>query len=186
MDVRPMRDRAKTASRYDLVAQMLHWTMAAILVYLIFFSHFEELPNHIVEQKIQLHAGLGALIIVLGALRFYWRLNRPRPAPIPNEPVWRARASAIVQEAFYALFIIAPAIGFILSGLVSYPVRVFGVFDVSGWLQNNEAAADTVNSLHGFSADVMTGLLVLHVGAALYHQFVKRDGLIWRMLPARR
>ncbi len=49
MDAKPMRDRAETASRYDLVAQILHWVMAAILVYLIFFSHFEELPDHTVE-----------------------------------------------------------------------------------------------------------------------------------------
>lgn len=157
--------------------------MAAILAYLIFFSEFEDVPDALMEQNIQLHSGLGVLIVVLGAFRFYWRRSRPRPDPIANEPRWRIKASEFIHIAFYSLFLIAPAVGVVLAGLVAYPVRLFGVVEVSGWLRDNEAAATIANSLHGFTADVMTGLLVLHVGAALYHQFIKRDGLIWRMLP---
>jgi cytochrome b561 len=40
-----------------------------------------------------------------------------------------------------------------------------------------------VNSVHGFTADLILYLFIIHVAAALYHQFVKRDGLIWRMVP---
>ena len=156
--------------------------MAAILIYLIFFSHFEELPSNAKEQKIQLHSGLGVLIVALGAIRLYWRRNRPQPADVIMA-AWQRKLTALVHYTFYVLFLIAPAIGFILSGFVSYPVRVFGQFEISGWLRDNEVAASITNSVHGFSTDLITGLLILHVGAALYHHFVLRDGLIRRMLP---
>ncbi len=59
--------------RYDIVAQLLHWSMALILVYLIFFSHFEDLADEVMISSIKLHSGLGLLIIFLAALRWYWR-----------------------------------------------------------------------------------------------------------------
>ncbi len=34
---------------------------------------------------------------------------------------------------------------------------------------------------HGIGARLLFALLVLHVGAALYHHVVLRDGLLWRM-----
>ncbi len=175
-----------TLARYDAVAQALHWLMAAILIYLIFFSHFEELPDLAKEKKVRLHSGLGFLIVALGAFRFYWRRNRPRPAEVATGPAWQKNLASIIHYAFYGFFAIAPATGFVLSGFVSYPVNVFGIIEVSGWLQDSETAARLTNSVHGFSADLMTVLLVLHVGAALYHQFVLRDGLINRMLPSAR
>lgn len=172
-----------TPKRYNIVTQALHWMMAGLLVYLIFFSQFEEVPDASMEQKIQLHAGLGVIVLLLGLFRFYWRKNRPRPAPIETGPLWQQKASEIVHHLFYAIFLLGPLIGFILAGLVAYPVRIFGVLEVSTWLQDNEAAASIVNSMHGLTADILTALLVVHVAAAIYHHFIKRNGLIWRMLP---
>ncbi len=169
--------------KYDLVAQFLHWSMTLILLYLIFFSHFEELPDAVMESEIELHSGLGLLIVVLGLVRWYWRKTRPRPAPVETDPPWQTRAAEITHQAFYALFLLAPAAGIVLAGLVAYPVRIFGLIEISGWLADNEGAAELMNSVHGFAADLILYLLIVHVAAALYHQFVKRDGLIWRMTP---
>ncbi len=172
-----------TPKRYNTVAQLLHWTMAVLLVYLIFFSQYEEVPDLLMEQKIQLHSGLGVIVLILGLFRFYWRRNRPRPAPIETDAPWQKKASEFVHYAFYAIFLIGPVIGFILAGLVSYPVRIFGWLEISSLLQDNTAAASFVNSLHGLTADILTALVVVHIAAAIYHQFIKKNGLIWRMLP---
>ena len=147
--------------------------MAAILIYLILFSSFEEVPDAEMVSRIKLHSGLGILVVVLAIA----------PATITNSPRWQVRAAEAVHYAFYALFLIAPVIGLVLAGLVAYDVSIFGVFSVADWLADNAGAADLVNSFHGFSADVLLALIIVHVAAALYHQFYKRDGLIWRMLP---
>lgn len=169
--------------KYDLVAQFLHWSMTLILLYLIFFSQFEEIPDAVMENKIELHSGLGLLIVVLGLFRWFWRKTRPRPAPVETDPPWQTRAADIIHQVFYALFLLSPAVGIVLAGLVAYPVRIFGLIEISGWLSDNEKAAGLMNSVHGFSADLILYFLVLHVAAALYHQFIKRDGIIWRMTP---
>ena len=34
---------------------------------------------------------------------------------------------------------------------------------------------------HGLGANLLIALLAAHVGAALHHHFIRRDGLLWRM-----
>lgn len=196
--VRPMEGRPATGAmmnktdtdrqgaspeRYHWIAQLLHWGMAAILIYLIIFSSFEEATDAEMTERIRLHTGLGFTIVGLALIRWFWRSARPRPAPVENGPRWQIVAAEAVHRAFYLLFLVAPAFGFVLAGLVGYRVKVFGVFDIAGWLADDEGAAEIVNSFHGLAADVLLVLLLVHVAAALHHQFIKGDGLVWRMLP---
>lgn len=171
------------AERYDLVAQCLHWIMALILVYLIFTSSFEEVPDSVMEERIRLHAGLGLTIAALGVVRWLWRFVRPRPHDIEFDQPWQKTLARAIHQIFYALFLITPAIGFFLATLVSYPVRPFGLGPIFQWPEDSPMVAGMVNSVHGFAADVILALLVLHVAAAVYHQFVKRDALLLRMMP---
>lgn len=170
-------------TRYDLVAQLLHWAMAGILLYLIFFSQYEDVPDAVMEGRIELHAGLGLFVVLLGLFRFYWRQTRPRPSEMSDAPRWQNLAARYTHQAFYGLFLLAPAAGVVLAGLVAYPVRIFGFVEISDWLSDNKEAAEFVNSVHGFTADLILYLFIIHVAAAIYHQFIKRDGLIWRMTP---
>jgi cytochrome b561 len=39
--------------------------------------------------------------------------------------------------------------------------------------------------LHGYAAFLLLALIVAHVGAAIKHHFIDRDGLISRMLPSK-
>jgi cytochrome b561 len=157
--------------------------MAGLLLYLIFFSSFEEVSDEQMVDQIRIHSGLGVLIILLAVFRLYWRRAKPRPETIQNAPHWQIIAAHLTHHLFYILFLLGPVFGFKLAGLVAYRVNIFGVFDIAGWLADNPDAAGLVNSFHGFVADVLIALIVFHVAAALYHQFVKGDGLIWRMLP---
>lgn len=166
-----------------MVAQTLHWVMAAMLLYLILFSEFEHASDAEMINRIKLHSGIGTLIVILGIGRWLWRRTKPRPLPIETASRWQSRAADIVHHLFYGLFLLSPALGAVLAGLVSYRVEVFGLVDISGWLRDSVPAADLVNSFHGFSADIMLVLIIVHVAAAFYHHLVKKNGLIWRMLP---
>ncbi|MEM8771342.1 MAG: cytochrome b/b6 domain-containing protein [Pseudomonadota bacterium] len=70
-----------------------------------------------------------------------------------------------------------------LATLVAYPVRPFGLAPIYRWPEDSPMAAELVNSAHGFTADVILVLLILHAAAALYHQFVRRETVILRMMP---
>lgn len=179
----PLMSQSPAAQRYDWLAQVLHWAMAAILVYLIVTGSFEDVPDNVMEQKIQLHSGLGLMIIVLGLIRWGWRFFRPKPETVVFEKKWQKTIAVVIHQAFYALFLIAPALGVLLATLVAYPVRPFGFSPIYQWPENSPAMADLVNSFHGFAADVIMVLLIVHAGAALYHHFIQRNSVMLRMLP---
>lgn len=157
--------------------------MALILVYLIFSSSFENVPDAVMEERIKLHAGLGLSIVALGLIRWVWRFTRPRPEAVKFDSAWQKTVANITHHLFYALFLLTPAIGFFLATLVSYPVRPFGFSPIFKWAEDGALSAELVNSFHGFATDVILVLLILHVVAALYHQFIKRDAIILRMTP---
>ena len=167
---------------YTLTAQLLHWAMAGILIYLILFSGFEEMSDPEVLENIPFHALLGLTILILGLIRWVWRLLNPPPED-QESSVWQLRWAKRMHLAFYALFFIIPVLGVILAGLVNYEVNVYGVFELSSWLKDDPEAAKLTNSLHGFATDVMTALLIIHVAAALYKQFYQGKSTLSRMLP---
>ena len=55
-----------------------------------------------------------------------------------------------------------------------------------GLLAASPDLADALKPLHKLSAYAMAALVLVHVAAALKHQFFDRDGLVLRMLPGRR
>jgi len=63
---------------------------------------------------------------------------------------------------------------------------VFGVLPLPDFVSPDKDLAALIKPWHEISAFALAGLVVLHVAAALKHQFVDRDGLIGRMLPRRR
>jgi polyisoprenoid-binding protein YceI len=105
-------------------------------------------------------------------------------------PDWQAMASRTVHILFYILIIAMPLSGWIMaSASGAFETRYFGTVDIrlpviptldAGTREGLENAA---GSAHSLIAWVIVGLLVLHVGGALKHQFVDRDGLMARMAP---
>jgi len=45
--------------------------------------------------------------------------------------------------------------------------------------------AKLIKELHEISAFALVGLALLHIGAAMKHHFIDKDGLVSRMLPSR-
>lgn len=170
-------------SRYDFVAILLHWVMVAGLLWLIFTAHFEGVTDADMQDRIKLHSGVGMSVGLAGLFRLFWRLQKPRPNISVSGPAWQKKIAAIVVNVFYALFLLMPLVGFILAGIVSYPVQVFGLFDVSGWLNDNPGAAGLMNSVHGFLADTLLVFAAIHAGAALYHHFHLKDDVLAAMIP---
>ena len=61
----------------------------------------------------------------------------------------------------------------------------FGFFKLDFGIANNKAVYDPMEQVHKNLAFLLIGLVVLHALAALWHQFIKRDGLLWRMWPGK-
>ena len=66
-----------------------------------------------------------------------------------------------------------------------FPVVVFGVLPLPDFVPADKALAEAIKPLHKVLAWLLALLVLGHVGAALKHHFIDRDGLLARMWPSR-
>ncbi len=187
--------------RYTTVAIVLHWVIAVLIlgqiiggVWMVSAVHDDNTANDVLAfNAFQLHKTFGILVLVASLARIVWRFTSPRP-PAPPMPLWQKLASEGVHYGFYALMIGVPVLGWLMvsvsprevptllfnSAALPWPhLPGFAGLDVDV----REALENVFKEAHELLAFAMVGLLFLHVGAALKHHFVDRDGLLARMAP---
>ena len=174
-------------ARYDPFAITLHWLLAlAILVTIGVGLTMTGMPLSPARLRLfNWHKWAGICILALSALRLLWRLAQ-RPPPPPPMPAWQRRAAAATHAALYLLFFAVPLAGWAYSSAAGFPVVLFGVLPLPDFVAPDRALSESLKALHRALAWSLAGLAALHVAAALKHQLVDRDGLLLRMMPARR
>jgi cytochrome b561 len=179
-------------ARYSLTAIVLHWVLgAAILGIFAVGLYMTDLPFSPTRLKLyNWHKWAGIVILALSLVRLLWRLTH-RPPALPAQvsdamPAWQRWAHHGTHHALYLLFFLVPLIGWAYSSAAGFPIVVFGAIPLPDFVPVDKALADMIKPLHELSAFALIGLALLHIAAALKHQWVDRDGLISRMLPGGR
>lgn len=178
------RSAIARTDRYSRGAIWFHWIIAALVLTNLAIGLLHESLLEGVKGAMPFHFSIGITVLVLTLARIAWRLaHRPPPLPV-GMTAWERIAAQGTHVAFYALLLIMPLSGWMLiSGkATSKPFGWFGVFNVPP-LPISKAASGVAHEAHGLLGYVMAALVVLHVGAALRHHFVLRDGVLARMLP---
>lgn len=182
----PLPPAPTDASRYSGPAIALHWLLALmILVSLGVGFYMTGLQMSPARLKLyNWHKWAGVTILALSAARLLWRLTHRPPADAPM-PAWQAAAARAAHALLYLLFFAVPLLGWAYSSAAGFPVVWFGVLPLPDFVSPDKALAEALKPWHGRLAYLMAMVVLLHVGAALKHQFVDRDGLLLRMLPGR-
>ncbi|MFT4149326.1 MAG: cytochrome b [Paracoccaceae bacterium] len=175
-------------------ARALHWIMAAVILFMlalgVWMTRF--VPDLGTRYALtQLHKSWGFVVFCLALVRIGWRLAVPAPQEVPM-PRWQRRAARLSHLGLYALMLILPLSGWVMvsasptQDLMGIQNMVFGLFPMPdpwvpgvGWI---ERMARTV---HGTAVWALSGLLVLHVGAALHHHLIARDRVLMRMVAGK-
>ena len=172
-----------TNNRHDRLTVLLHWTMALlILAQLALGLWMVGLPKDdsgLRANWFNVHKSLGLVLLALIALRGLNLLRRPRIDPAPGQP-GPQRAAIAVHHALYLLMAIVPLSGLLGSAWSKYPIRFLSWTLprlAEPWDQGKAAMA----TLHLFSTWALIALVVLHVLAFAFHQYVLRDRLLDRM-----
>ena len=177
--------------RYHGFAIALHWILAIALVTLFILGHYmSDLPFS--PQRLKLynwHKWAGVTILLLSAVRLAWRLTH-RPPALPQAvtlamPGWQMQAYHATHGVMYALFFIAPLVGWAYSSAAGFPIVLFGVLPLPDFVSSSKPMAELIKPWHEFSANALAALVVLHVAAAVKHHFIDKDGLLDRMRPGR-
>ena len=163
--------------RYHSALIWLHWLIAALVIGAFILGQFvmHDMPN--TPEKlpvIQLHLLLGATGGLLMIVRIFVRFFTKKPPPAPGNIIvtWVRR---IVHFAFYIV-----VLSMVSTGLGT--AQMAGLFEhLQGKAPMPETFDVPAKIGHENFGKVLLILIVLHVLAALWHHFVRKDGLLARM-----
>jgi cytochrome b561 len=181
-------DMTRPPERYGAAARLLHWLTAVLIavqipigIIMAYRGNVLNLWNLITDFLYSTHKSVGFILLILVGFRLLVRMASASPRPEPSLPRWQSRIAAANHASLYALLLLVPILGWLGTSL--FPaLDVFGVVSLPSITRADRAASDSVFMLHRLSAFLLMALIALHVGAALYHHFIRHDGVLRRML----
>ena len=175
-------------SRYTWQAIALHWVVALLIIGMLWLGFsIEDIPRNTPARGfyVNLHKSVGVLVLMLVLLRLVWRLKHTPPALPATMPSWQASAAVWSHRLLYLCMLLQPLSGYLASSFGKYGVKFFGV-PLPQWAWESKPVQSFFGTIHGVVAVALLVLVVLHVGAALKHLLLDRDGVFQRMWPTRR
>ncbi|MBJ6979354.1 MULTISPECIES: cytochrome b [unclassified Luteimonas] len=172
-----------TRERYGTVSRFFHWTVALLVIWqaLKLFDRIDDGEHWVGQTLVPWHISIGVLVLLLVVPRIVWALrnqgNRP-PAPPPRALGLLAKAGHV---ALYVALLLMPLTGLAIMLGNGYGLTVFGMELVAKgaeipWLANVGGA------LHSPLAWLLVAMVLGHAGMALVHHFIRKDGVLRRML----
>jgi cytochrome b561 len=174
-----------TAERFGLVAKTLHWLTLVLLVG-SFTLAVSMVNMPFSPRKLEFyswHKWVGVTIFLLVLLRLGWRLANPVPRQPSGIPRWQQRLAGLTHAALYAILIVMPITGWIMSSALNLPVVYLGLVHIPSPFGVDRALGETMKVVHLSLAVALLVLVTIHALAALYHHLVLRDDVLRRMLP---
>lgn len=169
---------------YSAGAMLLHWLMAILIVASFAMAQFfDDVPKDWSTWYLNLHALLGTGILALLLIRLGMRLAYPPPAPSADLSPLEKTGSQAVHWLLYALMFVAPAIGLVALFYRGKGID-FGLFQIASPVERLRDVARSAKGLHELAAKGLIVVATAHFLAAMHHRFVRRDGVLGRMLPS--
>ncbi|MBC7479546.1 MAG: cytochrome b [Pseudorhodobacter sp.] len=134
------------------------------------------------------YAGLTVLIVAVARLSLRAAFTWPKPRDKANGRIGTVSA-VLVHLSLYAVMILIPLTGWIMASAMPCCWRVPGLPDVRvlsfGIGNSTTAGFGSAWQTHVILAWITIGLILMHVGAAIFNHFVLRNDTLRSMLPGR-
>ncbi|WP_251358137.1 cytochrome b [Kangiella sp. TOML190] len=163
--------------KYSLTMRILHWFMALLVLGLICTGWYMEGIPRDAPDKFALypwHKSFGLTLFLLLIVRLLVRFTSNKPTLPQALPAWEKTLSKVGHFLLYALMLMVPLSGIIMSdmgggGKLNF---FFTTFDI---LESNKEVAGKARGAHGVLPYVLLGIVVLHILGALKHRFIDKD-----------
>lgn len=164
---------------------ILHWTTVLLLLVAAAFALTrDEVAGRVARQwLLEGHRHAGLLVLLLAVLRIALRFRAGRLPPVVHSKLVRM-AAWLTHAALYLILLGLPLLGWALSNAEGKPVYLLGAA-LPALVAEDEDLADALLVWHQDVAWALFVLVLLHIGAALYHHFVRRDDVLRSMWPWR-
>lgn len=181
-----------TKEAYGWIAIVLHWISAVGVVWLYFLGenieHAKEdgLARDEVRAILEYHVSIGMIFFVFLLSRVLWHFTQQQPTKPKQHPAFNL-AALVVQWGFLAMIVVQIISGPIAEWSAARPLKVFDLLLIpSPFPEYVEWLHEGAETIHKLASNLFWPLIALHVGAALKHLVIDRDGSFQRMLRVRK
>ncbi|MCO5786998.1 cytochrome b [Pseudomonas sp. G11-1] len=172
--------KGDTQERYGSISRFFHWGMGLLIIWqlLKFFDRISEGEHWVGQTLVPWHISIGSLLLVLVVLRLIWAGKQKNNRPVQDPAT--ALLVKVGHGLLYAGMLLMPITGLLYMigngyGWAPFGIQLIARGDEIPWMAS-------IGSLHSPIAWLLLIMIVGHVGIALLHHFVKKDGVLRRMI----
>ncbi len=174
-----------TRTHFGHVSKSFHWLIGLLIIgliwlgwYMVDLTYFDKWYN----KSLSLHKSLGMVVLALALIRLGWGLYSPTPQAADTLSRWQRIAAKLMHHLLAFMMFAIPLTGYLISTSAGRGISMFGWFELPAVVPVDEQTRELAVALHFYLAYATAAVLLGHIGAALKHQFVDKDGTLVRML----
>jgi cytochrome b561 len=166
------------------LTRLLHWCVFVLVLVaaasIITRGYIDSSP----ERKLLLHIHHSAGLAVLGLMlaRLAWRLIA-RVGALQEQPLLVRIGATFTHTALYLTLFALPILGWLTSDAFGQQLHFLGAIQVPALIGRNRGLGDALQDWHCNLAWLLLTLVSAHIGAALWHHFLRGDGVLRSMAP---
>lgn len=167
---------------FSFAARLLHWLMAPLIVAMLFVGiGMVSTVTRLHDALLAIHRPLGIALLVLVVVRAAVRaLHRAPPLPA-HMPAWQRSGAQASHHVLYGLMAAQPLAGWAMLSAGGYPIVLDGALHLPPIVPHDVRLYALLRAAHTWFAFALFGVVLLHVGAALLHGLILRDGVFSSM-----
>lgn len=176
----------QSPTRYPALTRFLHWLVAIMVLATMPIGMTmvqEGLARPTQDLLFILHKNGGVILLLLVILRLIWRARHPAPPMPASLPGWQVMVASATHWLLYGLLLVMAISGYVRVSAGGFPIEMLDALGVPRLVPRSDSIAETAQAIHGTVRFALALLILMHIGAALQHLIIKRDGVFGRIWP---
>ncbi len=172
-------------NNFGLISKVLHWIIAILIIgliclgwYMVDLSYYDKWYHKLLTW----HKSLGMLVLGMAVIKVAWQSYSSVPKLTGRLKIWERISANVMHKVLLLIMVLIPITGYLISSSDGKDVAVFNWFEIPSLISKHESLRNLAIELHFYFSYGIVLLLIGHIGAALKHQFIDKDGTLVRML----
>lgn len=173
--------RINTRYTYDFMMRLLHWGMGIMFIAMLALGFCMGGIEAPLKWKLySLHKSCGVTFIVLIIFRLFWRLTH-KPSHLTHSNILNILSSMGVLWLYVGMLAMVMS-GYVMSAAGGYPIEWFGLVKLPLLFEANKQLSSLARNIHAWGGISLACLIGVHILAAFYHHFIRKDRVLLAML----